>query len=184
MGLWFGLFLLLFLIVVLLVWFQVALFSPEVWLILLSSLAFGLFAFKLLSTYVFVMATADHYRKTGGEIKDRGELSDKSGKSQKEIEEMPLSAVLALVLGALAPFRYAFYLAFTVILLFALAFGFLPGFDPVKVYTEALFWGAAITTFIVWAFDNFAETAVEELAEYELKEGGVSSENKTEDKNS
>jgi len=170
MGLWFGLFLLAFLIIAALVWFQVALFSPEVWLVLISSLAFGLFAFKLMSTFTFVMTTADHYRKTGGEIRDRGELSDKSGKTQKEIEEMPLSALLALILGALSPYKYAFYLAFTLVLLFTLAFGFLPGFDPVKVYTEALFWGAAITTFIVWAFDNFAEAAVEELAEYELKQ--------------
>jgi hypothetical protein len=170
MGFWFGLFLILFFAVALLVWFQVAWLSPEVWLILLSSLAFGLFAFRLLSAYTFVMVTADYYKTSGGEIKDKNTLSERSGKSEEEISEMPLSAVLALILGALAPFKYAFYLGFTIILLLTLAFGFIPGFSDIKVYTEALFWGAAITTFITWAFENFAETALEELAEYEASQ--------------
>jgi hypothetical protein len=173
MGFWFGLLLFLFLITALLVWFQVAFFSPDVWLILLSSLAFGLFAFRLLSAYVFVMVTADYFVKNG-DIKNRAELSERSGKDIKELEDMPLSAVLTLILGALSPYRYAYYLAFTVILLFALAFGFLSGFNDVKIYTEALFWGAAITTFIVWAFDNFAATAVEQLAELEMSAEGES----------
>jgi hypothetical protein len=170
MSFWFGLLLVLFLIVVILVWWQVAIFSPEVWLVILSSLAFGLFAFRLLSTYVFVIATADYYKERG-EVKDSEKLSEKSGKSEEELAEIPLSAALALVLGALAPFRYAFYLAFTLLLLLALALGFLPGYNPVKDYVEALFWGAAITTFITWAFENFAETAVADLAEYELQQG-------------
>jgi hypothetical protein len=173
MGFWFGLLFVLFIAVALLVWFQIALFSPEVWLLLLSSLALGLFAFRLLSAYTFVMATADYFKESG-EIKDKAKLSDKTGKSLKELEEIPLSAALALILEAQAPFRYAFYLGFTLLLLIALAFSFLPTYSDIKDYVEALFWGAAITVFITWAFENFAETAVADLAELELQNTGAS----------
>jgi len=168
MNFWFGLLLAIFLIVSFLVWFQVALFSPEVWLIILSSLAFGIFAFRLISTYAFVITTADYYQKSG-EIKDSSKSSEKSGKTAEEIQELPVSAVLALILSSLAPFRYSFYLAFTLLLLLTLAVGFLSGINPVKEYIEALFWGAAITTFITWAFENFAENAVANLVESEEK---------------
>jgi hypothetical protein len=170
MNFWFGLLLLVFLLVTLLVWLQISLLSPEVWLLLLSSLALGLFAFRLLSTYVLVITTADFYQERG-EIKDIFSLSKKSGKSEEEIQKIPLSVILALILEGLAPFRYAFYLAFMLLLLLSLAVGFLPPGVPLREYIEALFWGAAITAFITWGFENFAETAVAQLAEMESSQG-------------
>jgi hypothetical protein len=45
------------------------------------------------------------------------------------------------------------------------AFGILPGINPIKDIFEAIFWGSALTTFLVWAFENFATSAVAELIE-------------------
>jgi len=71
----------------------------------------------------------------------------------------------------LEPYRYTFYFAFVLILTFALAIGLLPDYyTELKSYTEALFWGAALTTFIVWAFETFASSVIEDIAERELAE--------------
>jgi len=169
MNVWLTIIFALFVAAAVLAVLQVVLFSPEIWLIVLGALAFGLFAYRLLSTYTFVIASVDRFLKTG-EVK-RTELSKRTGRSEEELETIPLSAALALLLGAMAPFRYSFYLAFTVLLLITVATALLPGDDPLKDYLEAVFWGGAVTVFVVWAFENFAEAAVAELAAAEEKGG-------------
>jgi len=169
MSFWFTLLLVLFLIVVALLWIGVTIISPEVGLILVSSLAFGLFAYRLLAAYTFVIAAADYFKETG-ELKDIQKMAQKSGKSEEELQQLPLSAILALILAALEPFRYTFYFGFVIVLLFSLAVSALPPFVELRTFVEAIFWGSALTTFIVWAFENFAEAAVAEVAELEQQQ--------------
>ena len=169
MSLWFALLLGIFLAVAVLIWAGVAIISPEIGLLILASLAFGLFAFRLLSAYTLVIAVADVFKEKG-EVKDLQKLVQKSGKGEEELKALPLSAVLALVMAAMEPYRYTFYFGFILVLLFALAVNALPTFADLKVYMEALFWGSALTTFIVWAFENFAEASVADVAELEEKE--------------
>ncbi len=166
MGVAFSIFLTIFILTALLVWFQVGILSPEVWLVIISALAFGVFAFRPMSAYVLVITVADHFIKHG-EVKDEEKLVQKSGKTRNEINQMPLSAVLSLVLAGVEPFKYSLYLGFVILLLLTLAVGFLPEYPPVKSYVEALFWGAAISVFVSWTFENFAETAVAQLLEVE-----------------
>jgi hypothetical protein len=172
MNIWFAVLFAVFLILLFLLAAGVTIFSPEVGILLISSLAFGLFAFRLLSAYILVMATADLV-KEGKAPSDWTKLAEKSGKSEEEIKNIPLSAVLALVMAALEPYRYTFYFAFVIILLVSLVAYALPAYADMKLYTEALFWGAALTTFIVWAFETFAQAAVEEVAEIEQQQGGT-----------
>ncbi len=169
MSFWFTLLLAGFLVVAVLLWVGVSIISPEVGLILLASLAFGMFAFRLLSAYTLVMAVADAFRERG-EVKDLQKVAQKSGKSEEELKQLPLSAALTLVMAALEPYRYTYYFGFVIVLLFALAVNTLPTFADLKTLMEAVFWGAALTTFIVWAFETFAEAAVAEVAELEEKQ--------------
>jgi len=171
MNLWMVLLLALFILWAVIVWVQlgiVSLISPEMTLIVLGALGFGLFAFRLLAGYVTVIQAADAY--LNGEFVDRNKLSQKGGKSPEEIKELPLSAVLALILAALEPYRYTYYFGFTFMLMLALALGLLPLYEDIRTYVEALFWGSALTTFFVWAFESFASTSVEEVIEREQQE--------------
>ena len=169
MSFWFALLLAGFLIVAVLLWVGVSIISPEVGLILLSSLAFGMFAFRLLSAYTLIIATADIF-KEGGEIKNLQKVAQKSGKTEEELKQVPLSAALAFVMAALEPYRYTYYFGFVIVLLFALAVNTLPTFVELKNLMEAVFWGSALTTFIVWAFETFAEASIAEVAEIEEKQ--------------
>jgi len=170
MSLWFAVIFGIFLALLALLVMGVTIFSPEVGILLISSLAFGMFAFRLLSSYVLVIATADAF-KEGKLPTDYAKLAQKSGKSEEEIKNIPISAVLALILAALEPYRYTFYFGFVLILLVSLVAYSLPSYTDMRLYTEALFWGAALTTFIVWAFENFAEASVAEVAELEQQQG-------------
>jgi hypothetical protein len=169
MGLWFILLLGIFLLLLFLLVTGVTLLSPEVGILLISSLAFGLFAFRLLSAYTLVIATADSI-KEGKRPSDWTKLAQKSGKTEEELKQIPLSAVLALIMATVEPYRYTFYFAFVIILLISLVAYALPAYADMKLYTEALFWGTALTTFIVWSFETFAQTSVEEVAEIEQQQ--------------
>lgn len=166
MNIWFTLLLVLFLILVVLFVGGISIIAPQIGLLIIASLAFGLFAFRLLSTYVLVISTADLV-KEGKEVTDFSKLAQKSGKTEEEVKRIPISALLALIMTTLEPYRYTFYFGFVIILLITLVVGSLPLYNEFKTYTEALFWGTALTTFIVWAFESFATASVEELAEIE-----------------
>ncbi len=174
MNFWMVLLLALFILWAVVIWIQlniVSLISPEVTLIVLGALGFGLFAFRLLANYVAIIQAADAY--ISGEAVDRAKLSQKGGKSEEETKELPLSAILAFIIAAMEPYRYTYYFAFTLLLMLALALGLMPLYNEVKTYVEALFWGSALTTFFVWAFESFATTSIEELIEKEQQEEKV-----------
>lgn len=177
MSFWFALLLGLFLAVALLLWWGVTIISPEVGILILSSLAFGLFAFRLLSAYVVVIATADLFKEKG-KIEELQKVAQKSGKEEEELKKIPLSAALGLVLAALEPYRYTYYFGFVIVLVFSIAVSALPIFAQLKTLMEAVFWGSALTTFIVWAFESFAEASVADVAQIEAeKQAAQSAEN-------
>lgn len=176
MNFWFALVIAGFLVVALLVWLGISIISPEIGLILLASLAFGIFAFRLLSTYILVIAIADTFRERGN-IENLQKIAQKSGKSEEELKRIPLSTALTLTIAALEPYRYTYYFGFVIVLLFALAVNSLPIFADLKILMEAIFWGTALTTFIVWAFETFAEASISEVAELEEKQNPTHSGN-------
>ncbi|NPB04808.1 MAG: hypothetical protein GXO08_00270 [Aquificae bacterium] len=140
-----------------------ALLSPELVLVILGALGFGLFAFKLLTTYTAVLLAADRF--LSGQPVDKKELAAKT--SKETASEEPLFALLALLMASVEPYRYAYYLAFALLLLLTLAAVLTPWNDQFKANLEALFWGSALTTFFVWAFESFASAAVGEVADRE-----------------
>ncbi|MEO2153115.1 MAG: hypothetical protein ABGX24_01680 [Aquificota bacterium] len=166
MNFWWFLLTVIFILWAFLLWIQlgwVALISPEVAVIILTALGFGIFAFRLLANYVFVINAADAL-KENQEV-DKQKLAQKSGKTEEEVSQIHPALVLELILTALEPYRYTFYFGFMLTLILAVAFGILPGINPIKDIFEAIFWGSALTTFLVWAFENFATSAVAELIE-------------------
>ncbi len=169
MSFWFKILLLIFVFVAILVWLQISLFAPETWLLILSALAFSLFAYRLMAVYTLIIITADFFKKEG-KVSDLAKIAQKTGKNTEEIQQLPLSVSLGLVLTALEPFRYSFYLGFIVILLLTLAYNFIPNLADVKIYTEAIFWGTALTAYVTWSLENFAESSIADVAELERQQ--------------
>ncbi len=166
MNLWLLLILALFLLWVLILWVGlgiVSALSPEVALIILSSLGFGLFAFRLLMAYGTVLLTAEKFFK--GEAIDKRNLAAKGGKPEAKSES--LSVLLGLILASVEPYRYAYYLAFAFLLMLTLAFAVAPALKELTSSVEALFWGAALTTYFVWSFETLASSALSEVARRE-----------------
>lgn len=157
--------------------------NPEAVAFLLGFLGFWLFANRLIFAFSQIANAANSV--ASGEVVEKEEIAKNLVKREEEVKlrnltELSVAALLSMWRGALEPFKYAYYLAFFLLLLFSILFELNVisslVFGPI---VEALTLGAAIPTVLVWGLELLADyyltkaltKALEELPKDEVKEG-------------
>ncbi|WP_456456199.1 hypothetical protein [Thermovibrio sp.] len=135
--------------------------NPEATAFLLGFLGFWLFANRLIFAFSQIANAASSV--ASGELVEKEEIAKKLVKREEEVKlrnltELSVAALLSMWRGALEPFKYAYYLAFFLLLLFSVLFELNVisslVFGPI---VEALTLGAAVPTVLVWGLELLAD---------------------------
>ncbi|WP_457568347.1 hypothetical protein [Desulfurobacterium sp.] len=126
--------------------------NPETAAFLIGLIGFWLFANRLIFGYAGVANTASMFLK--GEEISKEKLIAKVKEPVEKIKEMSIASLLVLWYNSLEPFKYAYYLAFFLVLTFSIILGMnIIVAAPVALVVKALTYGAAIPTLIVWGLE-------------------------------
>jgi len=147
-----------------LVSFLVTALTPEGFAFLLGFIGAWVFANRLLFGYGNFLLTADAILQDK-EV-DRGEIEKKTKEPKERLQGLSLISLMALWLQNLDYYRYAYYGLFTLLLILMLLSKFnLLGALIIGDYLEGAFWGAAVITLFVFAFEITANYLFAKLEE-------------------
>ncbi len=147
---------------------------PEATAFVIGFLGFWLFANRLIFGYGGIANTAKAL--LDGEIPNKEEIAQKVAKSPEaaklqKLEELSVAALLSMWLSSLEPFKYAYYLGFFLTFLISILFelNIISSlvFGPVA---EAVTFGAAIPTLLVWGLELLASYYVGQALVKAVKE--------------
>ncbi|WP_457679799.1 hypothetical protein [Thermovibrio sp.] len=157
--------------------------NPETTAFVLGFLGFWLFANRLIFGFAQIANAASSVIE--GEEVNKEEIAKKVASSSelakvRKLEELSITTLLATFRASLEPFKYTYYFAFFIVLLFAVLFELnvisSVVFGPI---VEALTLGAAIPTLFVWGLellsDHYLAKAAVKLLEEESKQEGANS---------
>ncbi|NPB08537.1 MAG: hypothetical protein GXN96_06375 [Aquificae bacterium] len=147
-----------------LVSFLVTALTPEGFAFLLGFIGAWVFANRLLFGYGSFLITADAILQDR-EV-NREEIEKKTREPKERLEGLSLVSLMALWLQNLDYYRYAYYGLFTLLLILMLLSKFnLLGALIIGDYLEGAFWGAAVVTLFVFAFEITASYLLGKLEE-------------------
>jgi len=154
--------LLLFAFTGILVTALVAFLSPEGLAFLLGFIGAWVFANRLLFGYGSFLIAAEGYLSK--DLVEVEKLKEKTGEPKERLEGLSPVSLFALWLQHLEYFRYAYYGLFTLLLILMLLSKFnLLGAVALGNYLEGAFWGAAVITLFVFAFEITAGYLMERI---------------------
>ncbi len=135
--------------------------NPETAAFVLGLLGFWLFANRLIFGFGQIANFSSSFVE--GEELNKEEITQKVAKSPEEakvkgLEKLGVAALLAMWRSSLEPFKYAYYLAFFLLFLFAVLFELNVISSLVfGSIVEALTLGAAVPTVLVWGLELLAD---------------------------
>ncbi len=100
-------------------------------------------------------------------------LQEKKIKTEEEIKNLSITALILILLKDLSYYQYAFLGVYLLLVIFTLAFNFnLFGDFLIGRYIEGIFWGASVVVFFVWGLGQIAGILYTELIEKIKTKGG------------
>ncbi len=134
---------------------------PEGAAFILGFLGFYLLANRLIFAYGGMLAVLGQILRK--EEIDKRALAGKINQPIEKLEELTESALVALWMAAVDPFRYAYYGIFMLMLLFTILFKLnIFGNALFGAVVEGAFWGSALVTFFVFSLELFVGAYLEE----------------------
>ncbi len=148
--------------------------NPEAAAFVLGLLGFWLFANRLIFGFGQIANLASSFVE--GEEVEKEEVAKKVAQSPQEaklrgLEELSVAALLAIWRSSLEPFKYAYYLGFFLLFLFALMFELnIISSLVIGPVVEALTLGASIPTVLVWGLELLSGYYLSKALEKAVKE--------------